>query len=71
MFSHAEKYLAVVRLLAEHRNGMTNRDIATSTGIDGKRLTTVLNNLERCDFIMKFRYYGKKSQDRIYKLTDF
>ena len=71
LFTHAEKYLAVVRLLAEHHNGMTNQDIATSTGIDGKRLTTVLNNLERCDFIMKFRYYGKKSQDRIYKLTDF
>ena len=71
LFTHAEKYLAVVRLLAEHHNGMTNLDIATSTGIDGKRLTTVLNNLERCDFIMKFRYYGKKSQDRIYKLTDF
>jgi hypothetical protein len=31
----------------------------------------MLNNLERCDFIMKFRYYGKNNNDVIYKLTDF
>lgn len=71
LFTHADKYVAVVRLLAEHRGGLTNQDIASATGIDGKRLTRVLTNLERCDFVMKFRYYGKKSQDRLYKLTDF
>lgn len=71
LFIHAEKYHAVVRLLAEHRGGMTHLDIANTTGIDGSRLTKVLNNLERCDFVMAFRYYDKKSQDRIYKLTDF
>ncbi len=57
--------------MAEHRGGLTNQDIASATGIDGDRLTRVLTNLERCDFVMKFRYYGKKSQDRLYKLSDF
>ena len=36
-----------------------------------KKLCQILKNLERCDFIMKFRYYGKKTQNRLYKLTDF
>lgn len=71
LFTHSENYLSVVRLLADHNHGMTNKEIGNKTGIEGKRLTTVLNNLERCDFIMRFRYYGKKSQDIIYKLTDF
>jgi len=31
----------------------------------------MLNNLERCDFIMKFRYYVKNNNNVIYKLTDF
>ena len=56
---------------AERRCGMTSSEIAKTTSIDGKRLAKMLNNLERCDFIMKFRYYGKNSNDVIYKLTDF
>ena len=71
LFTHADKYIAVVRLLAEHRCGMTSQDISESTGIDGERLTKLLKNLERCDFIMKFRYYAKRKQDIIFKLTDF
>ena len=71
LFTHADKYIAVVRLLAEHRCGMTSQDISESTGIDGERLTKLLKNLERCDFIMKFRYYGKRKQDIIFKLMDF
>ena len=50
---------------------MTSSEIAKTTSIDGKRLAKMLNNLERCDFIMKFRYYGKNNNDIIYKLTDF
>ena len=61
----------IVRLLAERRCGMTSSEIAETTSIDGKRLAKMLNNLERCDFIMKFRYYGKNRNDVIYKLTDF
>lgn len=71
LFTHAENYVAVVRLLAERRGGMTYSTIAKASHIDGTRLTKILNNLERCDFIMKFRYYGKKTKDCIYKLCDF
>lgn len=71
LFTHADKYISVVRLLAEHRSGMTSREITEAIGVDGERLTKLLRNLERCDFLMKFRYYGKKKQDIIFKLTDF
>lgn len=71
LFTHAENYVAVARLLAEHRGGLTYSSIAKELNIDGSRLTTIINNLERCDFIMKFRYYGKKAKDSIYKLSDF
>ena len=68
---HAEKYVDIVHLLADRRGGMTSGEIAKITGIDGKRLAKILNNLERCDFVMRFKYYGKKNNDIIYKLTDF
>ena len=68
---HADKYVDIVHLLADRRGGMTSGEIAKITGIDGKRLAKILNNLERCDFVMRFKYYGKKNNDIIYKLTDF
>ena len=71
LFTHAENYVRVVKLLAQKRYGMTNSAIALESGIEGGRLTKILNNLQRCDFIMKFKYYGKKTQNSIYKLTDF
>ena len=71
LFTHADKYVDIVRMLAERRSGMTSSEIAKATSIDGKRLAKMLKNLERCDFIMAFRYYGKKSNNTIYKLTDF
>lgn len=71
LFVHADKYVDIVHLLADRRGGMTSGEIAKITGIDGKRLAKILNNLERCDFVMRFKYYGKKNNDVIYKLTDF
>lgn len=71
LFTHADNYIKVVRLLANHKGGMTNAEIAKAAKLDGKKLCQILKNLERCDFIMKFRYYGKKTQNRLYKLTDF
>ena len=51
LFTNADKYVDIVRLLAERRSGMTSSEIAKTTSIDGKRLAKMLNNLERCDFI--------------------
>ena len=50
---------------------MTYSEIADASGVSGSKLTKILSNLERCDFVMKFKYYGKKTQDTIIRLTDF
>lgn len=63
LFTHAGNYIKVVRLLANHKGGMTNAEIAKAAELDGKKLCQILKNLERCDFIMKFRYYGKKRSE--------
>ena len=36
-----------------------------------KRLTTILNNLERCDFVLSYSQFGNKSKGTIYRLVDF
>ena len=71
LFANADDYISVVRILATKTNGMTYSEIADASGVSGSKLTKILSNLERCDFVMKFKYYGKKSQDTIIRLTDF
>ena len=71
LFIHADQYVQVVKVLSEHRYGMTKKEISEATKIGGGKLSKIITNLERCDFVVKFRYYGKKRQDSIYRLTDF
>lgn len=71
LFANAESYVEVVRTLARHRNGMTQSEIATATKMQRERLSRVLTNLERCDFVMRFNYYGRRLRDRVYRLSDF
>ena len=71
IFNNAGKYLEVVNLLYAHKEGMTYGQIQQASGIDGVRLTTVLKNLERCDFALSYAQFGNKSKGTIYRLVDF
>ena len=70
LFSHVESYTKIIELLYNHKYGLTKREIAKATKLNGKFLNTVLNNLERCDFIDKYELFGKKST-LVYRLIDF
>ena len=39
--------------------------------MDGKTLTTVIKNLTRCDFILRYNQLGNTVKDAIYRLSDF
>lgn len=71
LFSNADQYISVVKMLTEHRNGMTRKELSDALKLEGGKLTRLLNNLERCDFIAKNQFYGHKSKDCIYQLVDF
>lgn len=71
IFSNSGKYLEIVKLLNNHKEGMTYSEVQKSTGITGSRLTTILNNLERCDFVLSYSQFGNKSKGTIYRLVDF
>ena len=58
LFSNAERYISVVRTLANHREGMTREEIMEATRLTGGNLSKVLKNLERCDFITSYAQFG-------------
>lgn len=70
LFRDADKYTAIVRMLAERPEGLTRQEIADHVG-NGGTLTKRLENLERCDFITSYTPHGRKKKGSVYRLTDF
>ena len=71
IFSKSDKYLEVVELLNRNKEGLTYNQIKDAVNLDGKRLSTIIQNLERCDFIVSYIQFGNKSKGTIYRLVDF
>ncbi|MBS5527999.1 MAG: ATP-binding protein [Prevotella sp.] len=71
LFKNADLYLSVVKLLCEHKGGMTNQEISKALNFSGGKLTTVLRNLERCDFIERWNQYGNKKRLTQFRMVDF
>ena len=70
LFKNVDAYLSIVRMLYEHKAGLTKAEIAKKSMLNGQRLNTVLNNLEECDFIARRTIFGRKSAG-VYRLIDF
>ncbi len=71
LFAKAENHIAVVRALAEKMQGMTRNDLASAAKIsNGGGFTKVLTELTQSGFISESFPFGKKKQDKIYRLTD-
>lgn len=71
LFTNAEQYVSVVKMLAAHHGGASRTEISRATGLDGGTLTRILTNLQRCDFISKNHNFGCKTRKANYRLIDF
>lgn len=71
LFSNAERYINVVKLLSSKKSGMTRSEIEASTGYSGGNLSKMLDNLERCDFISSYSQFGMKTKQTMFRLSDF
>jgi len=70
LFDHAKDYEKVVEALSGKKSGLTRSEIMAKTKMNsGNRITTILNNLEYCDFIRSYSQ-PKRKNDRIFQLTD-
>ncbi len=71
VFTDAESYIDVVRLLGQHRHGLTISEMRKELKLkSGATLTRIVDNLERCNFIGKRAVFGRKSEV-VYRLIDF
>ena len=71
LFKDSALHHAIVNALAGKANGLTREEIATCSGahING-RMTEVLEDLEDCGFLRRYRAFGKKNKGTIFQLSD-
>lgn len=71
LFKDSAFYRSVVEVLAKKSIGMTRDEIisALRTNSNGK-ISEVLENLCKCDFLRTYQAYGKKNKEQMYQLID-
>lgn len=71
LFENGGAHLKLVRELALHKSGMTQKELLAAVGIssggNGKRY---LDELEQSGFVRKFTAYGKRKRESQYQLVD-
>jgi uncharacterized protein len=71
LFDDSKNHIAVIRALAKTRQGIDrNTLIATAKVSNGGTLTNVLEELNQSGFIDEYQPFGKKTKDKLYRLTD-
>lgn len=71
LFKSSTTYRQVIEVVAKKNKGLTLMEIKKELNVgDGGALSTVIENLCKCDFLRKYSAFGKKGQGCLYQLTD-
>ena len=71
LFKNSEIHLKVIFALASKLKGLTRNEILALTKLsDGGGFTTILNELEWCNFIHIQHSFGRTKKDSLYRLSD-
>jgi len=71
LFKAHEPYVQVVTALSVKKVGMTREELSRTSGLpETGRMTSVLDDLERCGFIRKYVPMGKVNRGAVYQLMD-
>ncbi|MGM9737286.1 MAG: ATP-binding protein [Candidatus Cryptobacteroides sp.] len=71
LFKKSESHIAIITTLGNARKGMTRIELADKVKIsNGGNLSTLLNELEACEFIRSYQPFGKARKDKMFQLVD-
>lgn len=71
LFNSPERHMTVIEALTDKKNGLSREAILKRTGfVDGGRFSTILEELEACNFVRKYYKIGNKQRDALYQLVD-
>lgn len=71
LFKKSDSHVAIIEALSSVGKGMTRQDIIRKTKLsDNGNLTTLLKELEQCEFIRSFIPFKKEKKDKLFQLID-
>jgi len=71
LFKKADNYISVITALSKVGKGMTRCDLIRQTKFfDNGNFTTLLNELEQCEFIRSYVHFNKSKKHKLYQLID-
>ncbi len=71
LFKKADNYVAVVNVLSTVGKGLTRNDIIEKAKLlNNGNLTSLLAELEQCEFIRSFVPFKREKKDKLYQLVD-
>lgn len=71
LFDHAEHHIAIIRTLAQRRQGMSRKELITKAKLpNGSSTSKTLDELKQSGFIDFFYPYGKKKNGKLFRLMD-
>lgn len=71
LFRHPEPYIKVVNTLGTKRVGMTREELIKEGRMaDNGKLSEILEDLEACGFIRRYRAYGQETKGALFQLVD-
>ncbi len=71
LFDHADNHIAIVRALAQKRQGMNRTELIKTAKLpNGGSVTKALEELNQSGFIDILYPFGKKVNNKLYRLTD-
>ncbi len=72
LFIKADRHEELVALLSKKASGLNRQQLAEQSSIaNGGALTKVILELEQSGFIQASHAFGKKTKDKIYRITDY
>ena len=71
LFTQSEKYIDVIRAISKKRSGLTRDEIIKESGLlGGGMLSRILEELEQCSFIRKYKNFTSENNNAVYQLVD-
>ena len=71
LFTRSEKYIDVIRAISKKRSGLTRDEIIKESGLlGGGMLSRILEELEQCSFIRKYKNFTSENNNAVYQLVD-
>lgn len=71
LFKHADLHIGVLRTLSSRLYGMSRDELIRGLGVSsGGTFSTVVDELELCGFLRRYRDFARKSRDEVYQIVD-